>query len=80
MKRKGMKLFPKTFLYSLSLILTVVLLSYCLFYLLMPRFYYAYKKEELSSRLSELSALISHTKESQVIAPLYEFTKKTDMR
>ena len=41
---KRLKIFPKTFLYTLGLMLIIVLLSHALIYLLIPRAYH-YKKK-----------------------------------
>lgn len=53
---KRMKLFPKTFLYCLGLIIGVILIAFFLIYSLLPVFYRAYKQRELNADTQQLVA------------------------
>lgn len=77
MRKKGLKLFPKTFLYALSLILAVVCFSYLLIYLLMPQFYYTYKERELEERTNALCAQISVQEPQQFFGMFYDFCRQS---
>lgn len=52
---KKLKIFPKTFLYTLSLMLIIVLLSHALIYFLMPQAYNYQQKKALESDVGHLS-------------------------
>lgn len=52
---KKLKIFPKTFLYTLSLMLIIVLLSHSLIYFLMPQAYNYQQKKALESDVALLS-------------------------
>lgn len=52
---KKLKIFPKTFLYTLSLMLIIVLLSHALIYFLMPQAYNYQQKKALESDVAHLS-------------------------
>lgn len=51
---KRIKLFPKTFLHCLFLMVSIILLAFFLLYLLMPPFYRAYQKSELNGDTDRL--------------------------
>lgn len=52
---KKLKIFPKTFLYTLSLMLIIVLLSHALIYFLMPQAYSYQQKKKLENDVGLLS-------------------------
>lgn len=52
---KNMKLFPKTFIHSLCLIISMVLVVFLLIYSLLPIFYRQYKHREMESQIKQLS-------------------------
>lgn len=51
---KNMKLFPKTFIHSLCLIVSMVLVVFLLIYSLLPAFYRQYKYREMESQTKQL--------------------------
>lgn len=53
---KNMKLFPKTFIHSLCLIVSMVLVVFLLIYSLLPTFYRQYKHREIESRTKQLAS------------------------
>lgn len=52
---KNMKLFPKTFIHSLCLIVSMVLVVFLLIYSLLPTFYQQYKHREMESQTKQLA-------------------------
>lgn len=52
---KNMKLFPKTFIHSLCLIVSMVLVVFLLIYCLLPTFYRQYKYREIESQTKQLA-------------------------
>lgn len=53
---KNMKLFPKTFIHSLCLIVSMVLVVFLLIYSLLPTFYRQYKHREIASQTKQLAS------------------------
>lgn len=53
---KKMKLFPKTFIHSLCLIVSMVLVVFFLIYSLLPTFYREYKRREIESQAKHLAS------------------------
>lgn len=53
---KNMKLFPKTFIHSLCLIVSMVLVVFLLIYSLLPTFYRQYKHREIEFRTKQLAS------------------------
>lgn len=51
-----MKLFPKTFLHSLCLIVSMILVVFLLIYSLLPTFYRQYKHREIESQTKQLAS------------------------
>ena len=51
---KNMKLFPKTFLHCLGLMVGVILIAFILIYRFMPTFYQSYKQQELDADTIQL--------------------------
>ena len=58
---KKLKVFPKTFLYTLGLMLIIVLLSHVLIYFLMPKAYHHQKQKALETDISLLEQEITET-------------------
>lgn len=52
---KNMKLFPKTFLHCLGLIVGVILIAFLLIYSFLPTFYQSYKQRELNADTTQLA-------------------------
>lgn len=53
---KNMKLFPKTFIHSLCLIVSMVLVVFLLIYNLLPTFYLQYKHRKIESQAKQLAS------------------------
>lgn len=53
---KNMKLFPKTFIHSLCLIVSMVLVVFLLIYSLLPTFYRQYKHREIEAQTKQLAS------------------------
>ncbi len=51
---KNMKLFPKTFLHCLSLMVGVILIAFLLIYSFMPAFYQKYKQQQINADTTQL--------------------------
>lgn len=52
---KNMKLFPKTFLHCLGLMVGVILIAFLLIYSFLPTFYQSYKQRELNADTTQLA-------------------------
>ncbi len=52
---KNIKLFPKTFLHCLGLMIGVILIAFLLIYILLPTFYQSYKQRELNADIAQLA-------------------------
>ena len=52
---KHMKLFPKTFLHCLSLMVGIILISFLLIYSFLPAFYQVYKQQEVDADTARLA-------------------------
>lgn len=52
---KNMKLFPKTFLHCLGLMIGVILIAFLLIYSFLPTFYQSYKQRELNADITQLT-------------------------
>lgn len=52
---KNMKLFPKTFLHCLMLIVSVLLIAFLLLYSFLPAFYRGYKQREINTNTAQLA-------------------------
>jgi len=72
-KTKGLKLFPKTFIYTLCLMLTIILISHLLVYSLMPVFYERKQGEILDNEVAQFIEIIQDTDVSQIEVLLMEF-------
>jgi signal transduction histidine kinase len=73
MKKLKLKIFPKTFISSLLLIVGVVVIAFILIGILTPRFYRAYREEMLNADLDTLLPLLENTEKSEIILHLEQF-------
>lgn len=64
---KKLKLFPKTFLYTMSIMSIIVLLVHGLMYVMFPSFYLEQKKEEVNAKANELMSALEKTNEAQAV-------------
>ncbi|MEG0472409.1 MAG: HAMP domain-containing sensor histidine kinase [Solibacillus sp.] len=64
---KKLKLFPKTFLYTIGIMSIIVLLVHGLMYVMLPSFYLDQKNEEVNTKADELMAMLKETNEEQAI-------------
>lgn len=62
---RKLKLFPKTFLYTIGIMSIIVLLVHGLMYVMLPSFYLDQKEEEVKIKADELMALLKETNEEQ---------------
>lgn len=62
-----LKLFPKTFLYTIGIMSIVVLLIHGLMYVMLPSFYLEQKKEEVNTKVNELMAILKETNEETAV-------------
>jgi signal transduction histidine kinase len=73
-----LKIFPKTFISSLSLITGITLTAFILIGILTPRFYRAYKAERLAGDLHDLSAQLAEKQTDEITAHLDLFVSLHD--
>ena len=64
---KKLKLFHKTFLYTIGIMCLIVLLIHALMYVLLPSFYLDQKREEVRAKANELVETLKKTNEEQAI-------------
>lgn len=64
---KKLKLFPKTFLYTIGIMSIIVLFVHGLMYVMLPSFYLDQKKEEVNAKANELMDALKETNEGQAI-------------
>lgn len=64
---KKLKLFPKTFLYTMGIMSIIVLLVHGLMYVMLPSFYLEQKKEEVNMKANELMSALEKTNEAQAV-------------
>ena len=62
-----LKLFPKTFLYTIGIMSIVVLLVHGLMYVMLPSFYLEQKNAEVNTKANELMAMIKETNEETAV-------------
>ena len=72
---KNLKIFPKTFLYTFTILGSIVLIAHVLIYFLFPVFYLDDKKQELSSKANMIVESISRVNESSVESVLSVYAK-----
>ena len=73
---KKLKLFPKTFLYTLCLMFVIILISHLLIYLLLPVVYNYHQKANLEKEVTVLLQNITEGKESDRLALVTDFASK----
>lgn len=64
---KKLKIFPKTFLYTASLMLTITCIAHALLYCLMPMVYMQQKQQELISNSDQLIDRLKQASESEAV-------------
>ena len=62
-----LKLFPKTFLYTIGIMSIIVLLVHGLMYVMLPSFYLEQKKDEVNAKANELMEALEKTNEEQAV-------------
>jgi hypothetical protein len=78
MKRIKLKIFPKIFICSLSLIIGVVIISFLLIALLIPKFYRAYKEDILQNEMNNLTPSLENKNITEMVDVLSEFAQKNE--
>ena len=76
MKKIKLKIFPKTFLGSLSLIIGIIVIAFFLISILTPRFYRAYKEDALNKDLNDLVSSLENKNITEITELLEEFATK----
>ena len=74
---KNMKLFPKTFLHCLSLMVGVILIAFLLIYSFLPTFYQSYKQREINADTTQLAEELQalYSKDVSVAVVSYAVSK-----
>jgi type II secretory pathway pseudopilin PulG len=67
-----MRIFPKTFLYTLTLLLLIALLANGLVYVLMPKVYVAQKQQELTNQTDLILSKLENLQQDQDVVGLLE--------
>lgn len=70
---KNMKLFPKTFLHCLSLMVSVILIAFLLIYSFLPSFYQSYKQQELNSDTTQLTEELQELNSKDISAAVISY-------
>lgn len=70
---KNMKLFPKTFLHCLGLMVGVILISFLLIYSFLPTFYQSYKQRELNSDTTQLTEELQELNSKDISAAVISY-------
>lgn len=73
---KKLKIFPKTFLYTLSLMLMIVLLSHTLVYFLMPQAYNYRQEKALEADIALLTERVTKAHPDKRLDPVMDFAAK----
>lgn len=73
---KKLKLFPKTFLYTFSLMMVIVAVSHLLIYILLPTVYNHRQKNELEADIERLCENIENTGDADRLSLVTEFAGK----
>ena len=73
---KKLKLFPKTFLYTFSLMMVIVAVSHLLIYILLPTVYNHRQKNELEAAIDRLCENIENTGDADRLSLVTEFAGK----
>lgn len=70
---KNMKLFPKTFLHCLNLMVGIILISFLLIYSFLPTFYQSYKQRELNSDTTQLTEELQELNSKDISAAVISY-------
>ncbi len=70
---KNMKLFPKTFIHCLALIVAVLLIAFLLLYSFLPSFYRRYKQKEIDKAVEHLVSKLQGTDVAELAVGLSEY-------
>lgn len=73
---KRLKIFPKTFLYTLIVMLVIVLLSHLLIYFFMPAVYNVQQKQKLEQDITQLAQQIVDSPQEERLDCIAEFLAK----
>lgn len=73
MRMRKLKLFPKTFFYTVSIIMLILLIAHGLMYYLLPTLYLNEKKVEIIDKSSELAATLAPLDETAAIQYAEEY-------
>ena len=73
---RKLKLFPKTFLYTFSLMIVIVAVSHLLIYILLPTVYNIRKRNELENDVAKLCEDMADTPDSERLPLVTEFAGK----
>lgn len=78
---RNLKIFPKTFLYTIGLMSLIVLSVHGLVYFLLPSFYMEEKQKELSMRMDALTDILqkADSKQSETIAQNYAIQQNANI-
>ncbi|MDE7432724.1 MAG: HAMP domain-containing histidine kinase, partial [Lachnospiraceae bacterium] len=70
---KNMKLFPKTFIHTLCLIVSMILVVFILIYSFLPTFYRQYKQREITSATKQLVSELRTTSSEQIASIVSDY-------
>ena len=73
---RKLKLFPKTFLYTFSLMIVIVAVSHLLIYILLPVVYSFRQRNELENDVTNLCEEIANTPDSERLPLVTKFAGK----
>ena len=73
---KKLKLFPKTFLYTFSLMIIIVAISHLLVYILLPAVYHYRQRNALETDIEKLCREIADTEDAGRLALVTDFAGK----
>lgn len=76
---RKLKLFPKTFLYTIGIMSILVLLVHALMYVMLPSFYLDQKREEVKEKLDELITILQATNEQQAVKIIEKYATQHNM-
>ena len=76
---RKLKLFPRTYLFTITLISTIILISHILIYLLLPTFYVNKKKEEVKNIGQTLVNKINGKDEQEISKIVKGYADKYDL-
>ena len=75
MRKMKLKILPKTFIGSLSLVIGILVLAFVLISVLTPRFYRTYKEEQLNKDMTHLVSALESRETTEIIRQLEQFTQ-----